>query len=134
MASSYNVLNDNDSVVRQDPNKLIPSSSEMSVKRSWQSINHTVHSARKLHAKFANSIPHQFSFIASSSQSEFSKNPNSKNKPSNLRVLFLGILKGNYDRTLLYVDIPLSDDQCYMDSLPEWKQVFKTVQVSSLFL
>ena len=131
MASSYNVLNDNDTVVQQDPKLSTSTNDEM--KRSWQALNHTVHTARKLHAKFANSIPHQFSFIATSNKSEFDRGPGSQQKnsqPTNLRVLFLGIPRiGNYDRTLLYVDIPLSEDQCYMDSPPQWKQVFKTVQV-----
>uniref|UniRef100_H2Z5L8 Dipeptidyl peptidase 9 n=1 Tax=Ciona savignyi TaxID=51511 RepID=H2Z5L8_CIOSA len=86
---------------------------------TWQEIRNCVRSSRKIHAQFAQKVPHDFIFVPLHCENS------TENK--NVRLFFLGVPHGQRENTLLYVDIPNNTDNP-PDSPLEWKLVFDYFQ------
>ncbi|CAK8694929.1 dipeptidyl peptidase 9-like [Clavelina lepadiformis] len=92
---------------------------------SWQDLRRSVRTSRKLHAQFANKIPHNFTFVPRSNGEGESISGNES------RVLFLGVLQGQRENTLLYIDVPTMHSPEFLDKPVEWKSALTYFQASS---
>ena len=96
---------------------------------SWQNIRRSVRSSRKIQAQLANKIPHNFTFISLNDINSESQNHVTNSLGS--RLLFLGVLSGQRENTLLYVDVPSIHSPTLLDKPVEWKQALGSFQVQS---
>lgn len=99
---------------------------------SWQNIRRSVRLSRKIQAQLANKIPHNFTFIPlnNSYNEEESHSATTANFAS--RLLFLGVLSGQRENTLLYVDVPSTHSPSLLDKPVEWKQALGSFQVCEI--
>jgi len=100
---------------------------------SWQEIRNSVRLSRKMHAKFANRIPHNFVFVPLETTCH-SQHSLLDKKACGTRVLFLGVLPGQRENTLLYVDVPAKHSSDLLDFPAVWKPVLGYSQASQCLL
>ncbi|XP_078490764.1 dipeptidyl peptidase 9-like isoform X2 [Ciona intestinalis] len=104
---------------------ITPGSVDYKGKSAWQEIRHCVRSSRKIHSQFAQKVPHDFTFVLNNTdtdQNERTGTEFSENKVS--RLFFLGVLQGQRENTLLYVDIPNTTTNLALDKPAEWNSAF----------
>ena len=99
---------------------------------SWQNIRKSVRTLRKNQAKLANKFPHNFCFVPLANQSN--EMGSKFNQSEGSRLLFLGVLPGYRDNTLLYIDIPSTHSPNLLDKPVEWKQALGSFQVLTYLL
>lgn len=133
MASSHEVLTDTqqsrmeiNSHHDESQSESIPAQdSTMSRKQSWQEIKEAVGMSRKIHAHFANKIPHDFKFVKIDPAMYPDRTMLYPRDVENYstRIFFLGALAGHRENQLLYVDVPKKPDASIIDKAIEWRPV-----------
>jgi len=89
-------------------------------KLCWEELRRVVSDARKIHSSLINSMPFHFIIVK----------PNLSDTNQFIRLLSLGTLPGQTDRTLLYADIKCSSSYQPGSSL-EWKAAFESNQMTN---
>nr|CAB3239881.1 dipeptidyl peptidase 8-like [Phallusia mammillata] len=146
MASSHQVISEDTQFgadTKEQSDSPMTSSSENTpqsnmqtdtMKSSWQEIKRSVRTSRKMHAQFANKIPHDFVFVPIPSDSSkpdmFSLSD--KQTSSGTRILFLGVLPDQRENTLLYIDVPTQPSPQLLDKPSEWKSALGFFQANSI--
>ena len=90
-------------------------------KLSWKQLQKVVSTARKNHSKLTNLMPFHFIVMEQTSMSD------------KVRLLSLGMLPGQTERTLLFADVSKSSE-FVADQPIEWKPAFENYQVVVFFL
>ncbi|XP_072173545.1 dipeptidyl peptidase 9-like [Diadema setosum] len=80
-------------------------------KRSWQELHSNVKSMRRIQMLLANHVSLEFTFRVVKTEQGASRT----------RLYFLGVPPGNRENTLLYADMPTSEQEGMADATSQWK-------------